>query len=426
MTTDSALRTLKVEVDRLDELLGDRRQRPRARRTGWLLACAWLAWAAQSYAQGFGITPQSEIQVHGFVSQGFIKSTDNNYLVESERGSAEFTEVGLNFTLPLSEDLRVGMQLFARDLGPVGNYAARFDWFYLDYRFRDWLGLRAGRTKLPFGLYNETSDIDAARVPVLLPQSVYPTVSRDYLLAQTGAELYGLVPLGPAGQLEYRLYGGTVFFEPEDTAPQIGDVSVPYIGGGRLMWLSPLTGLQLGGSAQALRIDVDYVPSADELAALEMAGALPDDFSGTVEARIPALLALGSIEYTAHEWLVAAEYSRWWLSLESTLPSLIPEVKNTSERAYVMASYQVASWFWPGAYYSLMFANVNDRHGREAYQHDIALTLRYDITQHWLVKLEGHYMHGTAGLTSALNDGTPLSELKQDWGVFLVKTTAHF
>ncbi|HEU5076295.1 MAG TPA: hypothetical protein VFU02_19010, partial [Polyangiaceae bacterium] len=239
-------------MDQSDELLGHRCRRTLALGAGSLLACAWLLCVKPVRAQELGLPAQSEIQVHGFVSQGFIKTTDNDYLAESERGSAEFTEVGLNFTLPLSEDFRVGMQLFARDLGPVGNYAARFDWFYLDYRFRDWLGLRAGRTKLPFGLYNETSDIDAARVPVLLPQSVYPTVNRDYLLAQTGAELYGLVPLGPGGQLEYRLYGGTVFFEPEDTAPQIGDVTVPYIAGGRLMWLSPLTGLQLGGSAQTL------------------------------------------------------------------------------------------------------------------------------------------------------------------------------
>ncbi|HEY6723624.1 MAG TPA: hypothetical protein VI197_06305 [Polyangiaceae bacterium] len=412
-------------MDRSDELLG---HRPRfyARRTEWLFGCALLAWAAPSHAQGQGFTLPSEVQVHGFVSQGFIKTSDNNYLAESERGSVEFTEVGLNFTLPLSEDLRVGMQLFARDLGPFGNFQARFDWFYLDYRFRDWLGLRAGRTKLPFGLYNETSDIDAARVPVLLPQSMYPTTNREYLLAQTGAELYGLVPLGPAGQLEYRLYGGTIFFQPEDASPQIGDVSVPYIGGGRLMWLSPLQGLQVGGSAQALRIDIDYVPSAEERAGLEMAGLLPEDFSGTVEAKVPVAMAVGSVEYAAQEWLIAAEYSRWWASLESTLPALLPATKVTNERAYVMTSYQVASWFWPGAYYSVLFADVHDRQRPGAFQHDVALTLRYDINQHWLVKLEGHYMHGTAGLSSALNDMQPLSELKEDWGVFLAKTTAHF
>ena len=67
---------------------------------------------------------------------------------------------------------------FTHDLGPLGNYRTRFDWFYLDYRFWDWLGVGAGRTKVPFGLYNESSDVDAARVPVLLPQSVYPA-SKD-------------------------------------------------------------------------------------------------------------------------------------------------------------------------------------------------------------------------------------------------------
>lgn len=413
-------------MDQSDELLSHRYWRTLAPSAVSLLACAWLLCVRPLRAQELGVPGQPQVQVHGFVSQGFIKTTDNNYLAESERGSAEFTEVGLNFTLPLSEDFRVGMQLFARDLGRIGNYAARFDWFYLDYRFRDWLGLRAGRTKLPFGLYNETSDIDAARVPVLLPQSVYPTANRDYFMAQTGAELYGLVPLGAAGQLEYRLYGGTVFFEAEDASPQVGEVTIPYIAGSRLMWLSPLPGLQLGGSAQTLRFDIDYVPSAAERDVLDMAGALPEDFSGTVEVEVPAVLAVASIEYAAQALLIAAEYSRWWLSLESTLPVLLPDTKITTERAYVMASYQVADWFWPGAYYSLLFPDVTDRTGREAYQHDIALTLRYDITPHWLVKLEGHYMHGTAGLTTALNDGTPLSKLSEDWGVFLVKTTAHF
>jgi len=35
-------------------------------------------------------------------------------------------------------------------------------------------------------------------------------------------------------------------------------------------------------------------------------------------------------------------------------------------------------------------------------------------------------MHGTAGLTTALNDNQPLSSLRQDWGVLLLKTTASF
>ena len=59
-------------------------------------------------------------------------------------GSFEFYEVGLNFTVALIEKLRTGVQLFARDLGPIGNYTPRADWFYLDYRFEDSAYVRAG------------------------------------------------------------------------------------------------------------------------------------------------------------------------------------------------------------------------------------------------------------------------------------------
>jgi hypothetical protein len=66
---------------------------------------------------------------------------------------------------------------------PLADVARRLlrqaDWFYLDYRFQDWFGLRAGRLKIPYGLHNEVQAIDSARVPVLLPQSVYPLQGRE-------------------------------------------------------------------------------------------------------------------------------------------------------------------------------------------------------------------------------------------------------
>jgi hypothetical protein len=142
----------------------------------WTLPAVAQTAVAQTAVAQTAVPPEYReplVDVHAFVSQGFIKSTDNEYLAKSRRGSFEFSEVGVNLTRALGDKLRVGMQLFTRDVGPIGNYGARFDWFGLDYHFFDWLGVRAGRTKLPYGLYNETSDVDAARVPVLLPQSVY-------------------------------------------------------------------------------------------------------------------------------------------------------------------------------------------------------------------------------------------------------------
>jgi hypothetical protein len=384
---------------------------------------AWLAALALLLVMGTGGGAQADdgtgegaaaIEVHAFVSQGVIKSTGNNYLTESKRGSVEFNEIGINFTKALGDRLQTGIQFFARDLGPVGNYTPKVDWAYLDYRFADWLGFRAGRLKVPFGLYNENNDVDSARVPVLLPQSVYPILNRDILLAQTGAELYGYARLGPAGGLEYRLYGGTLYIDPPIPKPplQLQDFQVPYVFGGRLLWETPLEGLRAGAGAQALRFDSTYtIPGA--------AGMPPTPLT----IGLPFVLWLASIEYAAHDLLLAAEYGRWKADVESNLG---PTTQTVNERFYVMGAYRVSPWFMPGMYYSSLVPNVDKRGGRETYQEDIAMTLRFDLNAHWIFKLESHYMLGTADLSSDLNGGTPLDKLPKSWSVLFAKTTVYY
>lgn len=401
----------------------------RARSQGWgfvllAVACLLLGPAARA-EEPYRPFP---VEVHGFVSQGFILSSGSNYLARSKRGSFEFTEVGVNFTSSITDELSVGMQLFSRDLGPIGNYRPQFDWFYLDYRFRDWLGIRAGRTKLPVGLYNDTSDVDAARVPVLLPQSVYPTSSRDFLLAQTGGEVYGFVPLGPLGAFDYRLYGGTIFIDQTTLASPgatVTRIDVPYVLGGRGLWVTPLDGLRLGGSVQALRIDLDYQLGPEIVDQLEMAGMVPMGFDGAFRYNLPVKLGVASIEYAAHDLLIAAEFSRWRTDYE-TRPMIVPDGHVTDTRWYVMGSYRITPWFTPGAYYAVRRDGSNGPERRTNYQHDVAVTTRYDITDNWLLKLEGHFKRGTLDVPVALNPHRRAIDAPRDWGVFLVKTTAYF
>jgi hypothetical protein len=358
------------------------------------------------------------VEVHAFVSQGFILSANNNYLADNTtHGSFEYSELGLNFTKSLTDKLRVGLQLFTQYLGPTGSYAPQADWFYLDYHWKDWLGFRTGRVKIPFGLYNETQDIDSARVPILLPQSVYPIENTNYLLAQTGAELYGYLKSHAAGALEYRAYGGTIFVNtviPPGTPYQVEDINAPYVVGGRLVWETPLEGLRFAGSIQTLRLNATLLDSG-----------MPTP----ITIGIPAELWVASAEYSAHELLLAAEYSRWYVQSSSSNAMLFPQTPlTTSERGYVMASYRVSKWFQPAAYYALEFPNITERGGGpQNVQHDFATTLRFDIiSNHWLVKLENHFMSGTAELSSSLNNNQPLSALDRNWEVFLVKTTAYF
>src|SRR5688572_1887656 len=101
---------------------------------GVAVLCALLPSQVEALDLGDEDSPAS-VKVHGFVSQGFILTLRNEYLAnDSTQGSFEFTEVAINFTKSLTDTLRIGVQLFAQDLGPSGNYTAKMDWFYLDYR----------------------------------------------------------------------------------------------------------------------------------------------------------------------------------------------------------------------------------------------------------------------------------------------------
>lgn len=400
-----------------------------------LSGLALVAVATPSHAQDTAasedasIAADAPVEIHGFVSQGFILGIQNEYLARSKRGSVEFSEAGINFTKPLTSNLRAGLQLFAHDLGPLGNYRTQFDWYYLAYHATDWLGVRVGRIKVPFGLYNELNDIDVARVPILLPQSIYQADHREYLFAQTGGEVYGDIALPGAGSLEYRVYGGTLSSDLPRTAPEgvtVADVRVPYLYGGRLLWYTPLEGLAAGMSGQGVRFDVDYRLDADYLAGLQAEGLVPPEQGAELPVKLRVIRWVASLQYAAYDWELSAEYSRWAGDIYSRTPEFLPP-HLVNERYYVMASYRLSPWFTPGVYYSGFFANVDERKGHENYQHDVAATTRFDLNAHWLLKLEGHLMRGTAALDNpTLNGGANRADLEPTWGMLLAKTTAYF
>jgi hypothetical protein len=202
-------------------------------------------------------------------------------------------------------------------------------------------------------------------------------------------------------------------------------IDVPYVVGGRGMWVTPLDGLRLGGSLQALRLDLDFQLSPATVASLEAQGVVPAGFNGAFRYNLPVKLGVASVEYAAQDLLLAAEFSRWRTDYEIR-PPIISDWHVTDTRWYVMASYRMTHWFTPGAYYSVRRDGSNGPEKRNNYQHDVAITTRYDITDNWLVKLEGHFKRGTLDVSSALNHNQSNLTAPRDWGVFLVKTTAYF
>ena len=79
-----------------------------------------------------------------------------------------------------------------------------------------------------------------------------------------------------------------------------------------------------------------------------------------------------------------------------------------------------------------MFPNNDDKDGAKqvamgnpdyfAWQKDIAISTRIDLTDNWLVKLECHSIDGTAHVLRFFNEGTR----QQNWSLFSMMSTFHF
>jgi len=432
----------------------------RARRG--LAAAALFAAAAAGAAGAHGAALPSDVYVSGFVSQGYLNTEDNDYLLPGDReGSGEFTEAAVIVAAEPLDRLHVGIQLLGRDFGGEANPSVVVDWAYGDYRWRDELGFRAGKIKLPYGLYNQARDVDMLRTTVLLPQSVYAEQDRELLLAYEGAGLYGNIVLGAWGDLDYELALGSLnipesghaearraiesaalasapavaaeaaalYGLPADSVTaavamiQSAELSVPWICGGSLVWNTPLSGLRLGTTHLVGDADVDGRVRYDVL--LRDGGSVPGYVPRTLvvdEDLDLRTVMTGSLEYLREDWTVAAEFSRMRFGDISSLGW------------YASLGYRLGERWALQSYWSTFWPNEDDRDGdalvaaglpdHYAWQHDLALAVRVDVNAHWLLKFEYHHMNGAAlASLSGLEPGETASER---WRVWTAKTTFYF
>jgi hypothetical protein len=339
----------------------------------------------------------------------------------------------VNFSIELTDGLRAGLQFVSRSVGDLSEEVPRLDWAVIDYRYHPWLGLRAGLIKVPLGLYNEYIDIDSARTAILLPQSVYPLRNRDALISHTGFGLYGEIPIDVLGALEYQAWFGTLTI-PRSALELVGaeleSVDTRYVTGGQLFWRPPLEGLRVGASYLRASIDFNLRLASDSIDELVAGGLVPEDYQGAlVISQDPTSIWVVSAEYTVGDWLIAAEYSRWLKRQPSSLPQVLPTLEEDAERFYALLTYRFSPYLELGTYFSVTHADVDDRRGRgpqftdefAAFQRDLAATLRLDINQYWLWKIEGHFNDGVADLF-LLENPNPT----RFWGLFLFRTTVTF
>lgn len=158
-----------------------------------LLSYCMLGFGIVSSAQAFAFQPES-VNLYGFVTQGYFKTSENDYYGSSKNGSFDFTEVGAGAGVNVNDRLAVSGLLLSRRAGAADNGHVRLDHLVFDINaYHDGestAGFRLGRNKIPFGFYNATRDMAFTRPTLLLPQSNYHDHSRNFLINADGLEAY--------------------------------------------------------------------------------------------------------------------------------------------------------------------------------------------------------------------------------------------
>jgi hypothetical protein len=358
-------------------------------RTLGFVGLAALGAAQAADAQSTLKVAGREVQLHGFVQQGVVFSSDNNFLtMGTDNGSGEMTDGGINASTKINDKLRVGAQFYARNVGQFGNGHVEVDWVFADYQMKSWMGFRGGKVKTTLGLINDTQDMEFLHTWALLPQAVYPLDLRSVTIAHTGGDIYGRIETKKAGSFAYTAYAGTM---PDDKnggyrygledrgLGVLGDIE-RHGGGADLRWTAPIDGLQVGVSHLETRGEFN-------LRSAQVPIPLHVDLN---KWNITSLYG----DYQYENWHFSAEYRRQLAKLTVT-PSAAPSAPIDSRGWFMSGAYRIAKPVELGAYYSHYIPDVAfDSSLDTNHLSGPTLTARFDLHRYVSVKAEGHFLDG--------------------------------
>jgi hypothetical protein len=360
------------------------------------MAAVVLAGATSASAQSSFTVADKEVQVHGSVQQGFVFSSGNNFLtMKSRDGSGAMTDGAFNLSSQLTSKLRVGAQVYTRNIGDLGNGALQIDWAFADVKVNSKFGVRAGKVKTALGLYNDTQDMEFLHTWALLPQGVYPLDLRSVTIAHVGVDAYGRLPLNEMGSVQYTVYGG---FIQDDTNGGyrygIEDQGMRFTrdiesrgAGFDLRWSAPIDGLTAGYSLLQTKVGVGVQLVTPPI---------------PVEVDIPVSRRQALFgEYQYDKLKVAAEWRQESMEQELT-PAIAPPSTITARGWFASGAYRVHERVELGTYHSRYVADValpsaaDDNH-----INDTAVATRVDLNRFWHVKVEGHFLDGNGNISYA-------------------------
>ena len=368
-----------------------------------------------------------DLQVHGFFSLTLVNTSDNNFFGQSDdRISNNFSEVGLNSSWRLTPDVQVSAQLLSHRAGGTDDGGVR-----LDYGLLDWTamsseqgrgGVRLGRVKTAYGLYNKTRDVPFTRPSIILPQSIYFDRTRNLTVSADGAEIY-LERYDEAGSLSASFALGQPQTDTEAATVALVGLNPP----GHLdAKLAPdFQAIYEGAGGRyrlgftALHLDLRYKPGyADRL--------------GSGRFKLTPLIF--SAQYNAENWSLTSEYASRRISVKDFGPYFY-NGDAVGESYYLQGTYRLAPKWEAILRYDVYYADKNDRDGSDfaaatglpgftRYAKDWTVGVRFDVTPQFMLRAEAHRVDGTGFL--AVQDNPDPRDLRRYWDNFMLLGSFRF
>jgi hypothetical protein len=386
-----------------------------------------LLWSCAAQAEKL----PHNLQIHGFVSQSWLMSSDNNVFGKSSSGSGsfDFRELGLNASMRPLPRLQFSAQMLSRWAGKGSEGNIRLDYGFIDYTAfsgeTSQLGIRLGRMKNPLGFYNDTRDVPFTRPSILLPQSIYFDRTRKLALAADGVHLYG----------ERRSDMGDISFQAGVARPLVrGDEAeaavfnelvrghlVPemsYIG--RVNY--ELDGGRIRLAASATQLNMGYSPGGGDMLQTGSIHFVPVIFSA---------------QYNAERWSLTSEYAIRNLQYKNF--GAMPDINISGESYYFQGVYRITPDWEAIARYDVLYMDSNDRRGRKwaasgtvgdgrqahnRFAKDITVGLRWNITPEFMLRAEYHRVNGTGWLSTL--DNPNAADMSQRWHLFSILGSFRF
>lgn len=397
------------------------------RQPHWVVLASLLLFLLQPVI-GLAFNLGEKVQLHGFLSQGYLHSWDNNFLGDTKDGSFRFSEVGLNLNAQLSDRFRLGGQLLYCQPPYASKGKVKEDWLVAEYHLSDPLAIRAGKVKMPMGLYNMERDSDFLRQLIFLPQSIYDETRRDSWLAHWGGELYGNLAVGQSSDIDYQLFAGRIRYSNDSLATLAeaasgGRTGSGPGGGNRANSANrDRTNDYVFGTAFFINSTIDGLRAGLTFLSMEDETWLGDTL--VLQNQIKSKVVL-SLEYAWQQFSISAEYCE---SDRRLVQHGVTVLDGPSQAWYLLASYALREDLVFSLLYDEYYRLKNDHHAitstsnQYPWRKDLALALRYDLSQELTLKAEWHTIDGTALYMGYFNpDG-----LERYWQYGALKATFNF